>query len=277
MPGADLDRHREEVEVDLGLQDKVAVVLAASSGLGKAAAAALLEEGARVAICARDEKKLGQAHTELGRSRPERVSSEALDVTDADQLRSFLQRVHKDWGKVDILVTNAGGPPTGTATSVELEDLDLGYRLTLKSAVVAIRTVLPWMQAQKWGRIIAMTSSSVRQPIDNLVMSNTMRAGLTGYLKTLSREVAKDGVLVNSICTGMFMTDRLKELIAIRASASGRSIEAEGRLLEADIPLGRTGDPEEFGAVVAFLASERATFITGIALPCDGGAGRHLL
>ena len=263
--------------MDLGLQDKVAVVLASSSGLGKAAAAALLDEGARVAICGRDATRLGQAHAELGRNRPDRVFSEVVDVTDLNRLTGFLNRVHGAWGRLDILVTNAGGPPTGKASSVEPEDLDAGYRLTLKSAVVAIRTVLPWMQGRRWGRIIAMTSSSVRQPIDNLVMSNTMRAGLTGYLKTLSREVAADGVLVNSICTGMFMTDRLKELIEIRARASGRSIEAEGRLLEAEIPLGRTGDPAEFGAVVAFLASERATFITGVALPCDGGAGRHLL
>jgi len=263
--------------VDLGLHDKVAVVLASSDGLGKASARSLLDEGARVAICGRDAKRLEAARLELGQGREDRILGLSVDVTDSAALVGWLELVKDRWGAVDILVTNAGGPPVGGAASVELESLALGFRLTLQSAVVAIRTVLPWMQKRRWGRIIAMTSSSVRQPIDNLVMSNTMRAGLTGYLKTLSREVAKDGVLVNSICTGMFMTDRLRELIDIRAKNSGRSADLERAALEAEIPLGRTGDPTEFGAVVAFLASEKASFLTGLALPCDGGASRHLL
>ena len=158
-----------------------------------------------------------------------------------------------------------------------LERLEEGYRITLRSAVVAIRTVLPWMRAQTWGRIIALTSSSVRQPIDNLVVSTTMRSALTGYLKTLSREVAADGVLVNSICSGMFMTDRLQELINLRARESGRTPDEELSRMAADIPLGRVGVPDELGALVAFLASEKASFLNGVALPCDGGADRHLL
>lgn len=263
--------------MDLGLHDKVAVVLASSDGLGKAAAQAMLAEGARVAICGRNQERLRSAHDELVRQAKGRVKAETVDVTDSDRLVAFLNAVRRDWDGVDILVTNAGGPPTGRADAVELESLDEGYRLTLKSAVVAIRTVLPWMQARRWGRIIAMTSSSVRQPIENLVTSNTMRAGLTGYLKTLSREVAKDGVLVNSICAGMFMTDRLRELFDIRAGLSGRTVEEERQLLVAEIPVGRTGEPAEFGALVAFLASEKASFLNGVALPCDGGAGRHLL
>lgn len=263
--------------MDLGLHDRVAVVLASSDGLGKASARSLLDEGARVAICGRNSERLESARAELGRGRESKLLAESLDVTCLPALEKYLVRVREEWGSVDILVTNAGGPPTGLASAVEPADLDRGYLLTLKSAVTAIRTVLPWMQARKWGRIIAMTSSSVRQPIDNLVMSNTMRAGLTGYLKTLSREVGKDGVLVNSICTGMFMTDRLRELIDIRAQNSGRSAEAERQALEAEIPVGRIGDSAEFGAVVAFLASEKASFLSGLALPCDGGAGRHLL
>jgi 3-oxoacyl-[acyl-carrier protein] reductase len=263
--------------MDLGLRDRIAVVLAATAGLGKAVAASLLAEGAHVAICGRDEARLRRTQSELGSDRPDALLAEAFDVTDSDRLVAFLTRVKSTWGGVDILVTNAGGPPTGKAGAVTLESLDAGYQLTLKSAVVAICTVLPWMQERKWGRIIALTSSSVRQPIENLVMSNTMRAGLTGYLKTLSREVAKDGVLVNSICTGMFMTDRLRELVDIRARESGRTPEEEVSRLVADIPVGRTGDPSEMGALVAFLASDKASFLNGLAVPCDGGASRHLL
>ena len=263
--------------MDLGLKGRVAVVLAGSTGLGKAVARSLFDEGARVAICARDAARLEHTRSELAGTRPEAILAEPVDVTDSDRLVQFLTHVHRSWGRVDILVTNAGGPPTGRASSLTLESLDAGYLLTLKSAVVAIRTVLPWMQAQRWGRIIALTSSSVRQPIENLVTSNTMRAGLTGYLKTLSREVARDGVLVNSICTGMFMTDRLRELIETRARESGRSAAEELQRMESEIPLGRTGEPAELAAVVAFLASERASFLNGVALSCDGGAGRHLL
>jgi 3-oxoacyl-[acyl-carrier protein] reductase len=133
------------------------------------------------------------------------------------------------------------------------------------------------MREQQWGRIVAMTSSSVRQPIDNLIMSNTMRAGLTGYLKSLSREVASDGVLVNSICTGMFMTGRLRELFQLRAEKSGRTVEEEKRAMEAEIPVGRIGSPSEFGAMVAFMVSEKASFLNGVALAYDGGLTRHLL
>jgi 3-oxoacyl-[acyl-carrier protein] reductase len=255
----------------------VAVVLASSDGLGRAAALALLDEGAKVAICGRNEERLRRCEQELGKDRAGKLLAEQVDVTLPERLTAHLNTVYQTWGRLDILVTNAGGPPTGRAASIELESLDLGYRLTLKSAVVAIRTVLPWMQRARWGRIIAMTSSAVRQPIDDLVASNTMRAGLTGYLKTLSREVAKDGILVNSICTGMFMTDRLRELLELRSRESGRSLSEETKKLEADIPVGRTGRPEEFGALVAFLASERASFLTGVALSLDGGALRHLL
>ncbi len=183
--------------MDLGLQQRVAVVLAGSAGLGRAAAKALAAEGARVAICAREETRLRATQLELETVRPGEVLAEVVDVTDSDRLVDFLTRVHARWGRLDILVTNAGGPPTGRAREISLERLEEGYRITLRSAVVAIQTVLPWMRANKWGRIIALTSSSVRQPIDNLVTSTSMRAALTGYLKTLSREVAADGVLVN--------------------------------------------------------------------------------
>lgn len=263
--------------MDLGLKDKSAVVLASTGGLGFAVAEALLAEGARVSISGRNSRKLEQALESLGAGYASHVNGEALDVTDSAALKKHLEAVRERWGSVDILVTNAGGPPTGLAAELKLEDLAKGYELTLKSAIVAVSTVLPWMRAKKWGRIIGMTSSSVRQPIANLTLSNTMRAGLTGYFKTLSAEVAKDGVLINTICTGMFLTDRLTELFEIRAAKSGRTVEEERRAAEREIPVGRLGEVHEFGAMVAFMASEKASFLNGVALPFDGGASRFLL
>lgn len=263
--------------MDLGLKHKVAVVLASTDGLGLAAAKALADEGARVAISGRDAWRLDRARTSLQEHAGGEVLAECLDVTDGPALEAHLGAVRERWGTVHVLVTNAGGPRPGSAAEVTDEDLEAAFELTLKSAVRAVRTVLPWMRAQGWGRIVAMTSSSVRQPIAGLALSNTLRAGLTGWLKTLSSEVASEGVLVNSICTGMFDTARLNELIELRARDHGRSVELERAALAAEIPVGRIGRLEEFGATVAFLASERASFLNGIALPLDGGASRALL
>ena len=262
--------------MELGLKDKVAVVLASTDGLGQAAARALLNEGARVAISGRDPQRLERARAALAEGVGE-VWGETLDVTNGPDLAAHLAAVRERWGTVHVLVTNAGGPRPGTAAEVTDEDLDAALELTFKSALRAVRTVLPWMREQRWGRIVAMTSSSVRQPIAGLALSNSLRAGLTGWLKTLAGEVAADGVLVNSICTGMFDTARLNELIELRARKNACSVEQERAALAAEIPVGRIGRLEEFGATVAFLASERASFLNGIALPLDGGASRFLL
>ena len=263
--------------MELGLTGKAAVVLASTDGLGLAAARALASEGAHVAISGRDAWRMDQARLALAECGSGEVFGECLDVTDGAALEAHLKTVRERWGSVDVLVTNAGGPPPGTAAGVTDEDLDAAYELTLKSALRAVRTVVPWMRAQGWGRVVAMTSSAVRQPIAGLALSNTLRAGLTGWLKTLAGEVAAEGVLVNSICTGMFDTARLNELIELRAQKSGRGVDVERAALAAEIPIGRIGRLEEFGAVVAFLASERASFLNGLALPVDGGASRFLL
>jgi 3-oxoacyl-[acyl-carrier protein] reductase len=262
--------------MDLGLEGKVAVVLASSAGLGLASARALAAEGARVAISGRDQARLDAATQELERAHPGRVMAERLDVVDSDATRAHLERVRARWGGVHVLVTNAGGPKPAAAVDLTDDDLRAAFELTMRSTIAAIRVVLPWMRAQHWGRIVALTSSSVRQPIAGLALSNAFRAGLTGYLKTLSTEVARDGVLVNSICTGMFDTDRLRELFDVRAAKSGRSAAEERTAIEREIPVGRIGRVEEFGALVAFLASERASFLCGLALPIDGGASRSL-
>lgn len=263
--------------MDLGLEDKVAVVLASTDGLGLAAARALAAEGARVAISGRDPLRLDAARESLRGVASKDVWGECVDVTDGAALEAHLTAVRERWGTVHVLVTNAGGPRPGRAAEVSDEGLDAAFELTLKSGLRAVRTVLPWMRAQGWGRVVAMTSSSVRQPIPGLALSNSLRAGFTGWLKTLAGEVAADGVLVNSVCTGMFDTARLTELIEVRASKTGRSVEEQRAVMAGEIPVGRIGRLEEFGAVVAFLASERASFLNGIALPLDGGASRFLL
>ncbi len=265
--------------MDLGLSDKVAVVLASSDGLGLAVARALLAEGARVAISGRDEGRLRQALEALAREQGSAplVTGERLDVTDRAALERHLGGVRERWGGVDVLVTNAGGPPAASALEVEDQGLRRAFELTLLYAVHAVQVVLPWMRAKKWGRIIGLTSLSVRQPIPTLAYSNMMRTGLTAYLKSLAGEVGREGVLVNSVCTGLFATQRLEELFEARSRRSGRSLEEERRLATADIPLGRLGEPREFGDLVAFLASERCSFLSGVALTYDGGASRALL
>jgi 3-oxoacyl-[acyl-carrier protein] reductase len=263
--------------MDLGLADKAAVVLASTSGLGRAVAEALLDEGASVAISGRDPGRLAETVAELGAGRAGRVWGEALDVTDAAALRAHLEAVRARWSSVQVLVTNAGGPPAATALELDEAGLAAANELTLLSAIRAIQTVLPWMRSQGWGRIVALTSMSVREPIGSLVYSNVMRTALTAYLKSLADQVAVEGVLVNSVCTGLFATDRLTELFERRAAASGRSVEGERAKAVAGIPVGRLGQPREMGALVAFLCSDRCSFLSGAALPYDGGAQRALL
>jgi len=264
--------------MDLGLENRVAVVLGSTSGLGFAAACALAEEGARVAISGRDDARLEAAREKLVKAvGSERVFAERLDVTDGDALVASLARVKERFGPIGILVTNAGGPPPGGALDVDDVGLDRAFDLTLRSAIRAVKAVLPDMRAAGWGRIVAMTSISVRQPIATLAYSNVMRAGLTAWLKTLAGEVAADGVLVNSICTGFFSTERLAELFESRARANGTTVGEEERRATARIPVRRLGDPREFGDLVAFLCSVRASYLNGVALAYDGGLDTALL
>ena len=263
--------------MNLGLKDRVAVVLASSGGLGLAVARSLLREGARVAIGGRDPERLDAAAAELRAVDAARVFARPLDVTDGAALGPYLESVREHFGPVEILVTNAGGPPPAKATQVDDAGLDASMDLTLRSAVRAVSAVLPHMRATGWGRIVGMTSISVRQPIPTLCYSNVMRAGLTAWFKSLAGEVGGDGVLVNTVCTGLFATDRLEELFAANAAAKGTTADEERALQTAGIPLGRLGRPEEFGDLVAFLCSERCSYLNGVALAYDGGLDTALL
>lgn len=241
--------------MDLGLRGRVAAVAAASTGLGLATARALAAEGVRVAICGRHADRLEAAAASIDGE----VVTVVADVSDPDDAARFLAETAEALGPVDILVANAGGPPGGTFASTELAGYEEALRLNLLSTVALCQAAVPGMQERGWGRVVAITSVGARQPIGRLIASSTARAGVTSFLKILATEVAPDGVTVNSIQPGMHATDRLVHL--------GSSLDDLAR----QIPVGFVGDPDDFGAVVAFLCSRQARFITGSAIPVEGG------
>jgi 3-oxoacyl-[acyl-carrier protein] reductase len=243
--------------VKLGISGRTAAVAAASSGLGLASAKALANEGVRVAMCGRDKARIEDAAAQVGLGAVPLVA----DVSTPTGAISFVGDAIGALRSVDILVTNAGGPPPGTFGSTPVEAYADALDLNLMSVVAMCKTAVPAMQENKWGRVVAITSISVRQPIGTLILSNTARAGATAFLKTLATEVAGDGVTVNSVQPGLHATNRLLQLHG--GDASGAA---------AGIPAGRIGDPDDFGAIVAFLCSEQAKFVTGAALQVDGGA-----
>jgi 3-oxoacyl-[acyl-carrier protein] reductase len=247
--------------METGLAGRRAAVAAASQGLGFASARALAAEGARVAICGRSNDRIEEAAARIGHGAVPLVA----DVSTPDGARRFVVEARDALGGLDVLVTNAGGPPPGTFATAPFDAYGPALALNLLSVVAMCQEAVPGMQAQRFGRVVAITSISVRQPIPNLILSNTARAGVTGFLKTLAREVAGDGVTVNSVQPGTHATERIFEIYGDTAAAT------EG------IPAGELGRPEDFGAVVAFLCSDSARFITGAAIPIDGGAYAALL
>ncbi len=262
--------------MDLGLTGRSAVVLGSTSGLGLGVARALLAEGARVAISGRDPARLAAAVESL-REHDDHLLAETLDITDGDALRAHLDAAAERFGPIEILVTNGGGPQPGGPTDVTDEGLDAAVDLVLRPAMHAVQHVLPAMRERGWGRIVGLTSIAVRQPIATLTYSNVTRSGLTAWFKTLSRDVARDGVLVNTICTGLFKTERLEELFEVNAEKNGTTPAEEEARQTASIPAQRLGDTEEFGALVAFLCSARCSYLSGVALAVDGGLDTALL
>jgi 3-oxoacyl-[acyl-carrier protein] reductase len=257
--------------MDLGLKGKAAFVAGGSMGLGRAVALELAREGAKVAIGALDDPHLGEAAELIRRETGGDVLALPVDVSDANQARAVVRRAIDHFGTLDILVNNAGGPPSADFVDIDETLWEKGFRLNLLSTIMMTREAVPVMKAKGWGRIINMTSISVKQPIDGLILSNTIRSGVIGLAKSLSNELAPFNVTVNNVCPGFTMTDRVRNLAKAMAEKEGTTPEAVIGRWEASIPMKRLGTPEEFAALVAFLASERSGYITGAAIQIDGG------
>jgi 3-oxoacyl-[acyl-carrier protein] reductase len=252
----------------------VALVAAASKGLGRASALALAQEGAHVVIASRNPTTLEQTAQEIRQQSKSTVLAMPTDLHQAEEIVSLVTRTVEAFGGIDILVNNAGGPPAGTFETLADEQWQAAFNLTLLSAVRLIRATLPSMRQRQGGRIIHIVSSSAKQPIEGLLLSNAIRPGVIGLAKTLSVELAPDQITVNNVCPGRILTDRLRQRVKI----SQRQTEEEAlQDLAKDIPLGRVGQPSELGALVAFLASQQASYITGTTIQVDGGLIQSLL
>ncbi|UCC72791.1 MAG: SDR family oxidoreductase [Gemmatimonadota bacterium] len=257
--------------MDLGLAGRVAAVGGASSGLGKAIAWALAREGARVAICARGEEQLERTGLAIHRASGVEVFAYPVDLATEGGPKEFIDATLKEFGRLDILVTNAGGPPATTSSQTPPEAWADALALSMLSAIRMSQAAIPYMRRNSWGRIICITSISVKSPLPAMILSNTVRPGVVGYAKTISQEFASDGITVNVVCPGYMATDRVAELAETRAAQSGQTVEEVVAGLVANIPAGRMGDPKELGDLVAFLASERAAYINGTTIQIDGG------
>lgn len=254
--------------MDLGLKDKIAFIAASSQGLGKAVAIELAKEGAHIAICGRNQEQLNKTKLEIEKVSNGRVIALSGDLSIDSDRNNILDSVLKFYGKVDILVTNTGGPPSGKFEDLSQDDWNKTYELLLGSTVSLIRGVLPGMKKQGFGRIIAITSISVKQPVENLILSNSVRASVAGLIKTLATELGEYNITVNNVMPGYTQTNRLLSLIKNNPSINSVTDE---------IPLKRFGTPEEFAAAVTFIASERASYITGVSLAVDGGWIKNIL
>ena len=262
--------------MDLGLNNLVALVTASSKGLGRATALQLAREGAQVVICARGQEALQATRDEIAALGVD-VLALPVDVSAPDAAQTLVDAALERFGRLDILVANAGGPPPGGFLAFDEQAWDRAVQLTLMSFVRLCYAAIPALKQSPQGSILACTSITVKQPLPNLVLSNSLRLAVTGLVKTLADELGPSGVRVNAICPGSTRTDRIEQLLADRAERNGTSVEEEAAKMAAEIPLGRIGSPEEFGRVAAFLVSPAASFVNGVSLLVDGGAYRGAL
>jgi 3-oxoacyl-[acyl-carrier protein] reductase len=258
--------------MDLGLKGKTALVTAASKGMGKACALGLAAEGARVAMCARTEADIRSAADEVRAKTGAEVLAMPSDVTRGPDVEALVARTIETFGSVDVLVANCGGPPRGNLDEMTDEQWHAAFEVSVLSTVRLIRQVLPSMRKRRWGRILTIQSVSVKQPVEGLLLSNAVRPGVAGLVKTLSVDLGKDNILINAVLPGRIMTDRFLG----GAKQAGLPVDQYVARSGQDVPLGRIGTPEEFANVVVFLASERASYVTGVALQVDGGVIRGI-
>jgi len=258
--------------MDLGLSNKIALVAAASQGLGKAVARGFAEEGAKVVICSRNVEAFEAAKQEIESATGAEVLALQADLTKPSDIRALVEKVIERFGAIHILVNNAGGPAAGFFADMSDEDWQRGVELTLMSSVRLTREVLPFMKKQKWGRIVNITSVSVKQPINELLLSNSLRLSVVGWAKTLSNQVAAEGILINNVCPGWTRTARVVEIFNARAEAQNTTPAAVEADITGSIPMHRLGRPEELANLVVFLGSECASYITGTSIQVDGGS-----
>jgi 3-oxoacyl-[acyl-carrier protein] reductase len=263
--------------VETGLSGKVALVAAASKGLGRAIAEAFAAEGMSLSICARGEPALAATRDAIARSAKAPVHAVAADVSTTGGIERVTASTLERFGRVDVLVTNAGGPPVGAFEAHDWAAWQRAVELTLRSAVELTRGVLPGMRKRRWGRVLHVTSLAVKQPVDGLMLSPSIRAAVTGFSRVLANEVAGDGVTVNTILPGFMNTERVVELNRVTAAREGITVEDVARRLNQQIPARRIGEPGELAALAVFLASERASYITGQSIAVDGGWIRGLM
>ncbi len=269
--------------METGLKNRVAIVAASSQGIGRATAEAFAAtaeafaaEGCRVAMCARNSQTLQQAAVAIRRKYNSEVFSEALDVTDAPAVHQFVEGVVAKFGSADICVTNAGGPPAKGFLAASIAEWQKAVEQNFLSTVYFAREVIPHMQRKRWGRIITITSITTKQPVAELVLSNAVRAAVVGLVKSLANEFGKDGILVNNVGPGYTATDRLKELAQTRSSNSGKPEKEIFDAWAADAPVKRLGEPREVADTIVWLASERASYVTGQTILVDGGLYKGL-
>lgn len=263
--------------MDMGIKDKVAIVAASSKGLGKAVAMGLAREGVKLTICARGEEELRKTASEIESETGVEVLAVPSDVSKHEEIENVVSESINKYSTVDIMVNNAGGPPVGVFEEFSLKDWQKAVELNLFSTITFSKLVIPYMKKNNWGRIINMTSYTVKEPVDGLILSNTVRAGITGLTKTLSNELGAYNILVNNVSPGRIHTDRITQLAEERAKRSGATFEEALKSMDEGIPLGRVGQPHEFANLVVFLASERASYITGDTILIDGGLSKGIM